>query len=240
MRMEMQHNSIETKNGFNDAKSDNHRRTAIEMALAIGEELDDASLLKAVLMQHLCENKAQAVSRRLLARYRDLGGVLNCEMRKLLAIKDMTFATATALVRIRQLIKALSSAKVRHGTLFARHAEIREYCRAMLCRADREEFHALFFDRRGALIGESCLQKGTIDHVSVYPREVLRKVIEHDASYVILVHNHPFGKAVPSTADIEMTNELTRLVEMVGARIYDHIIVCPDDTFSLRENLRKN
>jgi DNA repair protein RadC len=77
-----------------------------------------------------------------------------------------------------------------------------EYCNAQIAYSKIEEFHALFLDRKNALIKDEMQQRGTIDHTPVYPREVIKRALELGASALILVHNHPSGDPKPSEADI--------------------------------------
>jgi DNA repair protein RadC len=143
-------------------------------------------------------------------------------------------ASAAAILQARQLTRAVSRAEIRNCVLLDSQAKVLEYCRRLLAKTRHEEFHALFLDRRGELQGAECMQRGTIDHVCVYPRELLKQTIRHHASFIILVHNHPYGKATPSRADIAMTRQLSSLVGPIGAQVFDHIIISPDGVFSFR------
>ncbi len=211
------------------------RRIALELALANGTELDDARLLEAILQPYVGNDEARRHASNLLLRFAHLTDVLHCEMNRLLEVQGLTVCAAAAITRFRQLTRAVTRASIRNLPLFDSPEQVKTYCYSMLCRAVREEFHVLFLDRRGMLLGQECLQRGTIDHVCVYPREVLKRIIELDASTVILVHNHPVGRALPSQADIRMTRELGLLSLAVGANVHDHIIVAPDGVYSFRE-----
>ena len=68
-------------------------------------------------------------------------------------------------------------------------------------------------------------QKGTVDHIPVYPREILKRALDLNASSVVMMHNHPSGDANPSNADIEATKEVRRLLETVGIQLVDHLIL---------------
>lgn len=207
-----------------------------ELALANGEDLDDGSLLEVILSRHFDEADTKRITRKLLQKFRRLGNVLHSDLHSLLSVEGLTLNAAMAIVRTRQLTRALCRAEVRNCVLLDSHSRIVKYCQALLAGAEREEFHALFLNKRGELLREECLQRGTIDHVSVYPRELLKFAIRYNASFVILVHNHPVGKAEPSRADIRMTQELCRLLNAVGASVFDHIIVSSGDAFSFRKD----
>jgi DNA repair protein RadC len=99
-----------------------------------------------------------------------------------------------------------------------------------------ESTRVLFLDRKNALIKDEILHRGTVDHTPLYPREVLRRVIETGASAIILVHNHPSGDPSPSTADIAMTKELIAALGTIGGVLHDHVIVGRNREISFRKS----
>ena len=105
---------------------------------------------------------------------------------------------------------------------------------ALTIRGEVERFHILYLDRKNRLISDECLAIGTIDHVPVYPREVLRRSLALNASALILVHNHPAGDLEPSAADLAMTKEIQKACAALGVRLHDHIITCACRETSLR------
>ena len=100
-----------------------------------------------------------------------------------------------------------------------------DYCRASMAFDTREQFRILFLDKRNGLIADEVQQTGTVDHTPVYPREVVKRALEHSASAIILVHNHPSGDPTPSRADIEMTKVIAGIAKPLGIALHDHIIV---------------
>ncbi|MBC7146835.1 MAG: DNA repair protein RadC [Thioclava marina] len=108
-----------------------------------------------------------------------------------------------------------------------------DYC-ALTIRGDVERFHVLYLDRRNRLISDECLAIGTVDHVPVYPREVLRRCLALNASALIIVHNHPAGDPEPSAADLAMTKELRTACASLGVILHDHIITGAGRETSLR------
>ncbi len=101
-------------------------------------------------------------------------------------------------------------------------------------RGEVERFHVLYLDRKNRLISDEHLGVGTVDHVPVYPREVVRRALDLNASALILVHNHPSGDPEPSEADIAMTKEVQKACGVLGLILHDHIIVGADREVSLR------
>jgi DNA repair protein RadC len=100
---------------------------------------------------------------------------------------------------------------------------------------EREVFAVLFLDSQHRLIEYQELFFGTIDAAAVYPREVIKAALHHNAAAVIFSHNHPSGVSQPSQADISITDKLKKALDLIDVRTLDHIIV-GEETFSFAEN----
>jgi DNA repair protein RadC len=90
---------------------------------------------------------------------------------------------------------------------------------------DIEMFRVLYLDRKNILIADEAQAEGTVDHVPVYPREVVKRALELNASALILVHNHPSGDPTPSRADIEMTYAIRDAAKVLGLTLHDHLVI---------------
>ena len=108
-----------------------------------------------------------------------------------------------------------------------------DYC-ALTVRGPIERFHVLYLDRKNRLITDERLGVGTVDHVPVYPREVVKRALELNASALILVHNHPSGDPTPSDADISMTMQIRDAAEVLGIVLHDHLIIGKERELSFR------
>jgi DNA repair protein RadC len=108
------------------------------------------------------------------------------------------------------------------------------YLRAALVGAPREQFRVLFLDKRNRLIADETLWNGTVDHAPCYPREVVRRALELNASAMLLCHNHPGGDPTPSGADIEMTRQVVEAAKALGLSVHDHVVVGGQQTASFR------
>jgi DNA repair protein RadC len=93
----------------------------------------------------------------------------------------------------------------------------------------------LFLNRKNELIKHERQQRGTIDHTPVYPREVVKRALELDASALILVHNHPSGDPTPSKADIAVTRDIINAAKPLGVTVHDHLIIGRGRHTSLRD-----
>ncbi len=104
-----------------------------------------------------------------------------------------------------------------------------------LATAKQELFAVGFLDNRHRLISCDIMFYGTINSASVYPREVVRAALDHNAAAVVFAHNHPSGIAEPSRADIEITRKLKDSLALIDVRVLDHLIVTPGYCVSLAE-----
>ena len=104
----------------------------------------------------------------------------------------------------------------------------------MAVRGPVEQFHVLYLDRKNRVIEDALMSVGTVDHVPVYPREVIKQALMLNASALILIHNHPSGDPTPSEADLSMTREIQKGCKYLGLTLHDHIIVGAGTELSLR------
>lgn len=111
--------------------------------------------------------------------------------------------------------------------------DLLDYC-ALTVRGDEERLHVLYLDRKNRLISDERVAVGTVDHVPVYPREILKKALLLGASALILAHNHPSGDPHPSSSDISMTKEIQSACKVLGLKLHDHVIVGAGREASLR------
>lgn len=110
-----------------------------------------------------------------------------------------------------------------------------EYFQLRLASNEREVFSVMFLNAKHQMIACEDLFFGTVNGASVYPREVLKRAMHHNAVAVILAHNHPSGSTEPSTADKDITNKLKDILSVVDVKVLDHIVVSPSGHTSFAE-----
>ena len=137
-----------------------------------------------------------------------------------------------------QILKAVEmivNKQYTRGTTMTGASVAREYCQRRLVTKDREHFLVILLDNKNQLLHQEVLFKGTIDQVSVYPREVVRYALKHNASALLVAHNHPSGDSVPSQADQTITSKLKEALSLLDMRLLDHIVVGASQTTSMAE-----
>lgn len=120
--------------------------------------------------------------------------------------------------------------------LFSSNADVCGYLSIKVGLLEREVFGVLYLDINNRLIEDKIMFEGTLATCPMYPREVMRKALLVNAASVIVYHNHPSGKAVPTDADLKMTKEIKRIFASLDLRVLDHIIVAGLDSYSFMEH----
>ena len=140
---------------------------------------------------------------------------------------DYPFKTSELNELLERAADALATKYRREGT-FTNPTNVKEYLKLKLGAHDREVFAVMFLDNQHQLISFEELFFGTIDAASIYPREVLKAALNHNAAAVVFAHNHPSGIAEPSQADRRITQRLVDALKLVDIRVLDHIVVGED------------
>ena len=197
--------------------------------------LSDAELLAIFLRTGITGMTAVDLSRHLLTRFNGLRPLLEASQAEFcehLGLGPAKFAQLQAVLEMgrRHLQQTLDKPDG-----FTNPDAVRHYLTSRLRHVPHEVFACLFLDNQHRLITYEELFRGTIDGASVYPREVVKKVLLHNAAAVIFAHNHPSGVAEPSDSDERITRKLQQALQLVDVRVLDHFIVGDNDVLSMAE-----
>jgi DNA repair protein RadC len=130
---------------------------------------------------------------------------------------------------------AMLECQVREADALSSPDAVRDFLRLRLSELPHEVFACLFMDAQNRLIAYEEMFRGTLTQTAVYPREVVKAALAHNAAAVILSHNHPSGVADPSGADQALTHKLKQALALVDVRVLDHLIVTRSTVFSFAE-----
>lgn len=136
---------------------------------------------------------------------------------------------------VREALTLLECQLREPGASFTSSHAVRDWLRLQLASLEREEFSALFLDNQHRLIAHETLFSGTINSVSVHPREVVKSVLRHNAAAVTLAHNHPSGVTEPSQSDRRITEKRQQALALVDVRVLDHFVIGSHDIVSFAE-----
>jgi len=212
-----------------------HRDRLRERALAGGlGALPDYELLELHLFRSVPRGDVKPLAKQLLARFGSLAAVLGATPEELKTVKGVGDALALDLKLLHEATLRTAREAVARRPVISSWSALLAYVKTALAHEAREQFRVLFLDKKNQLIADETLNRGTVDHAPVYPREVMRRALELAASAVILVHNHPSGDPTPSAADIDMTRQVVEAGRALRIAVHDHLIVGRDGVASLK------
>ncbi len=202
-----------------------HRERLRERLLEAGASaLPDYELLEFLLFAGIPRRDTKPLAKELIARFGSFAGVLAAN-REALSDAGLKDAAIAVLLSVREASSRFLRGEIADKPVISNWQALIDYCTAKIGFAASEEFHLLFLDRKNALIRDERQQQGTVDHTPVYPREVVKRALELNASAIIMVHNHPSGDVTPSRADIEMTKQVREAAKAVGIALHDHLVI---------------
>jgi DNA repair protein RadC len=187
--------------------------------------MPDYELLELTLFSALPRRDTKPLAKTLLARFGSFAEVIAAPRARLLEIPGVGDAVVNQLKIVEAAAARLAQTRVIGRPALSSWAALLDYCMAAMARAPSEEFRILFLDRKNVLIADEVQARGTVDHTPVYPREIVKRALDHGASAIILVHNHPSGDPTPSKADIAMTREVAAAAKALGIAIHDHLVI---------------
>ena len=212
-----------------------HRERLRTRFLKSPDTLPDYELLELVLFRAVPRRDVKPLAKELIAKFGGFAEVINAEPARLREVKGVSDAIVTEFRIARETGLRLAQAKVMKKEVIGSWNALIDYCAASMAHNPVEQFRILFLDRKNVLIADEVQQKGTVDHTPVYPREVVKRALELNASALILVHNHPSGDPTPSRADIEMTREIRQAAAILSITLHDHLIVGNGRFLSFRQ-----
>jgi DNA repair protein RadC len=212
-----------------------HRERLRRRLIAAGAgNLPDYELLEVILFASNPRGDVKPLAKDLLERFGGFAQLMSADA-EALAGAGLGLAAIAALKSVREAALRLMRSELHERPVVGSWDKLIDYCTAHIAHGKVEEFHILFLDRKNVLIKHEQQQRGTIDHTPVYPREVVKRGLELQASALILVHNHPSGDPTPSKADIAVTKDIVKAAQPLGVTVHDHLIIGRGRHTSLRD-----
>ncbi|WP_380056062.1 DNA repair protein RadC [Falsihalocynthiibacter sp. SS001] len=212
-----------------------HRKRLRERFLKGGATaIPDYEMLELVLFRAIPRKDVKPLARLLLETFGDFNGVISAPRERLLPIRGVGEAVMCELKIVEAAAQRLARSRVMQKHVISGWDAIVDYCHTTMAHRETEQFRILFLDRKNVLIADEEQARGTVDHVPVYPREVVKRALELNASAFILVHNHPSGDPSPSQADITVTAQINDAAQALGITLHDHLIVGKSHELSFR------
>jgi len=212
-----------------------HRARLRERFLIGGAEaMPDYEMLELILFRAIPRQDVKPLARRLIETFGDFNRVLSAPPPRLMAVEGVGPAVVTELKIVEAAAQRMARARILHRPVLSSWQALLDYCHTAMAHREIEQFRVLYLDRKNVLVADEEQGRGTVDHVPVYPREIIRRALELNASALILVHNHPSGDPTPSDSDIAMTARIAQAADSMGITIHDHLIIGKSRELSFR------
>ncbi len=197
--------------------------------------LSDAELLAIFIRSGVPGKTAVDVARDLLARFGGLRELLAASVEELCEASGIGEAKYVQLQASLEMGRRFLAEKLKREVTLGSTRDTMDFLQAQLRDRNHEVFCVLFLDNRHRVLAFEELFQGTLNGTAVYPREVVKRALKHNAGAVILVHNHPSGVAEPSRADELLTTRLREALTLVDIRLLDHLVVGDGEMVSFSE-----
>ena len=197
--------------------------------------LSDAELLAIFLRTGVTGKSAVDLARHLLAEFGSLRALLEADLGSFSRQLGLGPAKFSQLQAVLEMGRRHLAERLRRDSALESPQAVRDYLKSLLRHEHHEVFGCLFMDSKHRMLAFEVLFRGSIDSASVYPRQVVKRALAHNAAAVIFCHNHPSGVPEPSEADKTLTQRLTEALDLVEVRVLDHFIVGEGEPLSMVE-----
>ena len=197
--------------------------------------LSDAELLAIFLRTGVSGKSAVDLARHLLTEFGSLRALLEADIRGFCRHLGLGPAKFSQLQAVLEMSRRHLAERLRRESALESPQAVSDYFKALLRHEPHEVFGCLFLDTRHRMLAFEVLFRGSIDSASVYPRQVVKRALAHNAAAVIFCHNHPSGISEPSQADRTLTQRLVKALDLIEVRVLDHFIVGDGQPLSMVE-----
>lgn len=196
--------------------------------------LSDYEVLELLLALALPRKDTKPMAKELLERFGSLAEALGADPRRIAEVSGLGPATASLWRLLHECRARQAGQPVTRREKFTSPDQVRDMVCSRLGHLAKEEFWVILLDNQNRLVRFERVFQGTVDQTAAYPREILELALRHQASGLILVHNHPGGDPTPSPQDRTLTEVIARLAGDLGLRLLDHLVVTAHSSSSFR------
>ena len=200
------------------------------------QSLSDAELLAVFLRVGVTGKSAVDLGRDMVGHFGSLNGLFSATLTDFSQMNGLGPAKFAQLQAVLELARRALGEELKAGLPLSSPQAVKHYLQLLLSSRQHESYAVIFLDVKNRLIASEELFRGTLTHASVYPREVVKVSLAHNAASIILAHNHPSGSPEPSAADHTLTQALKQALAMVDVRVLDHFVVAGQQVYSFAEH----
>ncbi len=213
---------------------DHRDRLRDKFARRGADAFDDYELLELILFQVLPRIDTKPIAKDLIAAFGNLAEVVAAPVEKLTQVTGIGPGAARHLKLLQQVSIRIGQSSVLNRPVLSSWNTLLDYCRAAMQFEGREQFRVLFLDCKNRLLADEVMGRGTVNRAPVYPREIVRRALLHEATAIILAHNHPSGDPTPSQQDIELTQSIIETAKAIDVVVHDHLVIGREDVASFK------
>ena len=198
--------------------------------------LSDAELLAIFVRVGVRGTNAVQLGQDMLRQFGSLQRMFAASLQDFSTIRGLGPAKYAHLHAALELAKRAIAEDLQKGIRLNSPQSVKHFLQLLIGNKTYESFAILFLDVKNRLLQTEELFHGSLSNAKVYPREIIKRVLHHNAASVILAHNHPSGEIDPSNADLTLTTELQKILGSIEVKVLDHLIVAENDTYSFAEH----
>jgi DNA repair protein RadC len=215
----------------------------------------DYELLELLLFNVFPRRDVKPIAKTLLKECgRKLSNVFFAEYSKLKNIENVSDSTISMIFTIKQIMQKILHQQLEGEESLTKISDLCEenqeekeislsdnfalinYLKMAIGNNEKESFCVLYLNIQSKLIAADVEDYGTVDRITIYHREIIRRALELNATGIVLSHNHPSGNCKPSKPDILLTEQLQKICVNIGIKLVDHIIISKNNHFSFYKN----
>jgi len=219
------------------SQQNGHRERLRAKFLASGfAALHDYEQIELLLTFAIVRKDAKPIAKELLSKFKTIHGILDAPFDDLKQVQGLGEHSATLIKVVKDTCSEYLSSSIQGEVIALTTPEsVKDFARMKLGGDQNESFLVIFMNNQNCVIDSEVLFSGTVNKTIIYPRNVIQKALQKNATGLILVHNHPSGSLKPSKHDIELTSSMKSAAETLSIRLVDHLIVTQKETLSFVE-----
>lgn len=215
-----------------------HRKRVKEKFLSSNPSgFTDYELMELLLFQAIPRKDVKPLAKELIKRFGSIGSIINTNKERLQEVPGVNDNVLLSLKLSQEILNMALKQKVANKNAISSWSALLDYLKFNMGYLKIEQFRVLFLNKKNLLIADDIMSIGTIDQTLVFPREIVKKCLYHEAGAIILVHNHPSGDVKPSKIDIDLTEEIIKACKTINVVVHDHVIIGENDYYSFKSNM---
>lgn len=198
-----------------------------------GDNLQKYEKLELLLTYAIPRRDVKPIAKALLNKFDTFQNLMNASVEEISSVAGISENSAALILLVKELCATYLEEKLPERPLFEMTSEVVNFARMKIGGMSKETYMVIFLNSRNQMINYQCFPHGTIDHTTVYTRELIELTLKNRAASVIMLHNHPSGLCIPSAEDLKTTMTVSRALASINVKLHDHIIVSADSYHSM-------